>query len=104
MPDLVGAVRKVIARLAHPGQTLRTARARLMPKDPSAIRLSRWRHGNLPRVPITAVVDGLEQLDVTLLRAFDRVHDVSVDREELLALVGLVKATRPINLLEIGTY
>jgi len=75
-----------------------------MPKDPSAIRLSRWRHGNLPRVPITAVVDGLEQLDVTLLRAFDRVHDVSVDREELLALVGLVKATRPMNLLEIGTY
>lgn len=104
MSDLTRAARTVIARLAHPRRTVRALRARLLPKDRTAVRVSAWRHGKLPRVPLTEVIEGLQMLDVTLLRVFDRAEDISLDREELLALASMVKATHPTNILEIGTY
>jgi predicted O-methyltransferase YrrM len=97
-------IHRLLGRLAHPLATTRAIRSRLAPKDPVAARMAGWRHGDLPRVPLQQIVGGLETIDVSLLRVFDRIDDVSLDGEELVALAGLVKATRPKRILEIGTY
>lgn len=104
MAELTRTLQTLVTRLTHPRRTLRVLWARVAPKDPTAVRVGTWRHGLLPRVPISEVIDGLAGIDVTLLQLFDRAHDVSLDREELLALAGLVRASKPRNILEIGTY
>jgi predicted O-methyltransferase YrrM len=97
-------ISRLLRRFAHPLATWRALRARIMPKDPIAARMSSWRHGDLPRVALTDIIGGLETIDVSLLRAFDRTDDVSLDAEELVVLAGLVKAAAPKRILEIGTY
>ncbi|MEW6355236.1 MAG: class I SAM-dependent methyltransferase [Planctomycetota bacterium] len=73
-------------------------------KDPEVFRISRWTYGDLNRVPVTELFDGIEDVDVTLIRAYDRELGTSVDLQEILVLSAIVRVTNPKRILEIGTY
>lgn len=48
----------------------------------------------LPRVEAAKAFPGIESIDVIVPRAYDRVHNVSMDPLETLVLGSLVKFTR----------
>src|ERR1700687_3641208 len=89
--DLCKITRKVARGLTPPGWFVSATRRRLLPKDPTASEISDWRYGVLPRVPITELFQGLETVDVRILRTFDRLPGTSVLPFELLILVSIVK-------------
>jgi predicted O-methyltransferase YrrM len=76
----------------------------IKPKDPEAYRIGSWSYGNIPRVPINEVFPGIEGVDVTIFRAFDRDLWTSLDTQEILILSAVVKFSNATNILEIGTY
>jgi predicted O-methyltransferase YrrM len=73
-------------------------------RDPEARRVARWRHGAAPRTGVTEVFPGIEHVDVTTLRAFDRTVDTSIDPYELLVLCAIARFRAPATILEIGTF
>lgn len=54
-------------------------RLKVLNEDPEAFRACLWRYGCLPRVPLTSVFVGIQNIDVTIHRAFDRTLGTSVD-------------------------
>lgn len=102
--ELSKVTRTILRGLRHPGWFVSTAASRLIPKDPTVGRLAEWKYGDLPRVPITDVFAGLETVDITILRAFDRLIGTSLDFQEILFLAAIIKLTHVKNILEIGTY
>ncbi len=76
----------------------------IRPKDAEAYRIGSWSYGNIPRVPIDEVFPGIEGVNVTIFRAFDRDLWTSLDTQEILVLSAVVKFTNALNILEIGTY
>jgi hypothetical protein len=99
--DMSPAMRR---RMADVKRYLVEPWTRLVPKDPTVGRMAYWRHGSLPRVPITEVFRGIEQVDVTILRTFDREIGTSLDAQEMMVLAAVAKFTGAKNLLEIGTF
>lgn len=61
-------------------------------------------YGNVPRVSLNEVFPGIESVDITVLKAFDRNVGKSLHIEELVVLCTIVKFTNAKNILEIGTY
>jgi hypothetical protein len=74
------------------------------PKDHEAVRISSWRHGNLPRELVTNVFPGIEHTSVSIRRTFDRKIGMSLDANELLVLVAIVKHIKARHVLEVGTF
>lgn len=72
-------------------------------KDQEARWIASWAYGRIPRVPITEVFPGIESVDTTILRTFDRVRGTSLDAKEILILAAIVKYTNAKSILEIGT-
>lgn len=76
----------------------------IKPKDPEAYRIGSWSYGNITRLPINEVFPGIEGIDVTIFRAFDRNLWTSLDTQEILILSATVKFLKAKNIFEIGTY
>src|SRR5579863_6245338 len=73
--------------------------------DPECRHLiSAWSCGNLPRVRVTELFPGIELADVVLRKPESRVLGWSLDLQELVHLVSIVKTTGARRILEIGTY
>lgn len=102
--DLQKIRRKVTRGITHPGWFVSATHRRLLPKDPTASEIADWQHGVLPRVPITELFQGLEAVDVKILRTFDRLPGTSILPFELMILVAIVKLIDARNILEIGTF
>jgi len=76
----------------------------IRPKDPEAYRIGSWSYGKIPRVFLTDVFPGIENVDVTIHRTFNRVMGTSMDLQEIITVSAVVKFTGAKNILEIGTY
>jgi SAM-dependent methyltransferase len=75
-------------------------------RDPECMHLVyAWSSGGLARVPITEVFPGIEQVEsVWLKKPEARRIGYSLDLQELVHLLGVVKLTNAKSILEIGTY
>jgi predicted O-methyltransferase YrrM len=73
-------------------------------KDLEAYRISSWHHGQLPRVHLTRVFPGIENVGVNLVNLYQRKIGLSVDAQELMVLCAIEKVIGARNVLEIGTY
>ncbi|HTP32841.1 MAG TPA: class I SAM-dependent methyltransferase [Candidatus Acidoferrales bacterium] len=73
-------------------------------KDLEAYRISSWRHGRLPRVHLTRVFPGIEEVGIQLLNLYQRKIGLSVDAAELMVLCAIERFIGASNVLEIGTY
>jgi hypothetical protein len=72
-------------------------------KDQEVSNMASWLCGRIPRVPLTEVFPGIENINVTILRVFDRVPGASLDTKEILILAAIMKYANAKNILEIGT-
>lgn len=79
-------------------------RRRIFPKDSEAKRIASWWHGNLPRVRLSEIFPGIEEISVNLKRTYDRTIGTSVDILELVTLVTIAKFIQARRVLEIGTF
>ncbi len=66
--------------------------------------ISAWSSGRLPRLPLAALFPGIANTDVLLRKAESRAVGWSLDLQELVHLLSIVKFTRPKVILEIGTF
>ena len=89
---------------ANPIRLASLAWASLFPKDRHARRVAAWKHGTLPRVPITDIFPAIHNTDVNLVRAFDRLPGTSLDVYEITLLAAIVRVMDASNILEIGTF
>ncbi len=76
----------------------------IVPKDKEAYRIGSWSYGKLPRVKITEIFPGIEDSNVTIVKAFDRDTHMSPDFHELIYLSAIIKFINAKNILEIGTF
>ena len=76
----------------------------IVPKDDTAYRIGSWNYGKLPRVKITEIFPGIEDSNVTIVKAFDRDTYMSPDFHELIYLSAVIKFVNAKNILEIGTF
>jgi len=95
---------KVARVISRPGQIVTTSRARLFPKDETAARIAGWKYGSLPRKPVTELFPEIRNIDVSIMRAYDRVLNSSMEAEEVVALCAIAKLVKAKKLIEIGTY
>src|SRR6266540_1257470 len=72
----------------------------LMLKDPEARRIASWAFGKLPRVELKEVFPNIGSIDVKVLRPHDRIMGTSIDVQELIVLVSLVRYLDLNNILE----
>jgi predicted O-methyltransferase YrrM len=63
-----------------------------------------WFRGTLPRVPLTEILPGVQDVEVILPRAFDRKSGTSISVEEACHLGAIAKCRNAGKALEIGTY
>src|SRR5437879_8932562 len=63
-----------------------------------------WFTGTLPRVPLTKILPGIEEVAVLLPRAFDRKRGTSINAEEACHLGAIARYIKARKALEIGTY
>jgi predicted O-methyltransferase YrrM len=75
-----------------------------IPTDPRARQLHSWVWGKLPRVDLSHVFPGSEEIEVKMLNALQRSTGTSLNLEELVNLIIIAKATNSKQILEIGTY
>jgi predicted O-methyltransferase YrrM len=102
---MTGLLLTAIARsLRHPRRTIRAIAAGIAPNDPTASRIAEWRFGTRRRIRIEELFPRNHGSALTILGAFDRVFDTSIDREELLCVLRIVQAIDARNILEIGTF
>ena len=104
---LRAAVWKAVRRPRRTGRVVlsRLFPVRAMVRDPEAYQaVANWTFGRAPRVPLTDLFPGVEDVDVTALRAFDRSPHASLSSTELLALGAIVRLRRPKRILEVGTF
>ena len=73
-------------------------------KDMEAYRLCTWRHGSLPRIPITEIFPGIEKVDVSMRNIYNRTVGTSVDAEEILDICAIERFIKATRILEIGTF
>jgi predicted O-methyltransferase YrrM len=73
-------------------------------KDLEAYRISTWRHGKLPRVHLTRVFPGIENVGINLVNLYQRKIGLSLDAGEIMVLCAVASFLRARNVLEIGTY
>jgi len=73
-------------------------------KDQSIVSQTYWFTGALPRVPLARVLPGIELVDVSLPRAFDRKGGTSISVEEACNVAAMIKHMHARKALEIGTY
>lgn len=73
-------------------------------KDMEAYRLCSWRHGTIPRIPITEVFPGIEKVDVTIRNIFNRTIGTSIDAAEILGICAIERFVKAKKILEIGTF
>jgi predicted O-methyltransferase YrrM len=73
-------------------------------RDAEARRIRTWIWGRLPRVPIDLAFPGIEAVNVTIHRTFDRVTGYSVDANEVLCICAIERFIRASRIIEIGTY
>ena len=73
--------------------------------DPNAYQVvGSWTFGGAPRVALIDAFPGIQSVDVSILRGFDRSVDTSLNPHEILALSGIARFTGPKRILEIGTF
>ena len=66
--------------------------------------ISAWSSGRLDRVSINDLFPGIETASVVVRKPEARVVGWSLDLQELVHLLSIVKFTKPERVLEIGTY
>ena len=67
-------------------------------------RMARWSFGRLKREPINSVFPGIENVDLELVRGFDREPLLSMTAAEVLTIAAMVRLLKPMRILEIGTF
>jgi hypothetical protein len=76
-----------------------------MRKDPECSHLIRaWSSGRLARVPLGKVFPGVQACNVALRKPESRIVGWSLDLQELVHILSVVKLTKAVWILEIGTY
>jgi len=99
IPRAVGNPRRAVTLL-----TRRVLPFRAMARDPELYGLvASWTFGRAPRVPAEELFPGIARTNISLMRALDRLDEVSVSVRELVVLAAMVKHTRARRILEIGT-
>jgi predicted O-methyltransferase YrrM len=99
IPTAVGNPRRATALL-----TRRVLPFSAMARDPEVYGLiASWTFGRAPRVPAETLFPGIAGTDVSLMRALDRIENVSVSVRELVVLAAIVKHSSALRILEIGT-
>jgi len=80
----------------------------IVPRDPEAYRIGSWSYGSLKRIEVTEIFKGIESIEVTIKRAFDRDAYAplqnSMDLQEIFILCSILKFVNARNILEIGTF
>jgi len=94
---------------AAPGHAMVFALRSIIPfgisfRDLEGYRISTWRHGRLPRVHLTRVFPGIDNVKVELLNLYQRKLGLSIDAHELMVLCANERFVEAKNVLEIGTY
>jgi predicted O-methyltransferase YrrM len=97
----------VMKAITRPRSTMSWVLRGHMARDGVFVRQTYWFSGTLPRVQLTAILPGVEQVEVTLPRAFDRntkpETGASITVEEACHLAAIARATKAMKSLEIGT-
>lgn len=106
---LAGKVKRAGQLLLHdPAKAIPYLSKRVLPssipKDPHVVRMGRWNHGELPRVPLSEAVPDVTSMRIDLHRCFEWSKGTSLDPYELIVLVSLAKARNVRRILEIGTF
>lgn len=102
-------IRNIPAAIGNPRRAATLFTRRVLPfraiaRDPELYGLvASWTFGNAPRVAAEALFPGIAQTNVSLLRALDRLDEVSVTVRELVVVASIVKHLRARRILEIGT-
>ena len=102
-------VRNVPEVVANPRRAVRLLTRRVFPFSAMARDhelysvVASWTFGSAPRVPAEELFPGIANVSVSLMRALDRVAEVSVSLRELAVLAAIVKHTKARRILEIGT-
>ncbi len=73
-------------------------------QDRAFVSQTWWFTGRLPRVPLTKILPGVEEVEVLLPRAFDRKTGTSISVEEACHLGAMAKCMGAVKALEIGTF
>lgn len=73
-------------------------------KDEVIVNQTYWFNGKLPRVPLAKILPGVAEVDVLVLRAFDRKNGTSISLDEACHLGTIAKSIGARRALEIGTY
>lgn len=73
-------------------------------KDPEALRLNRWKYGEIKRYYISDIFPGIENIEIKILNLFERVIGTSIDPLEILYLNSIAKFIEAKKVCEIGTY
>ncbi|MCJ7443530.1 MAG: class I SAM-dependent methyltransferase [Methanotrichaceae archaeon] len=77
----------------------------LLIKDPQAQRINLWNSfGRLPRVPLIQLFPEVKEIDLTILHPYNRIINTSIDLEELVVILAILKAINARKVLEIGTF
>jgi len=101
--------RNVIRGIQNPALALTLLR-RLFPwdamrHDPECSHLIRaWSSGRLARVPLGKIFPGVENHNVVLRKPESRIVGWSLDLQELVHMLSVIKVTKAVRILEIGTY
>jgi predicted O-methyltransferase YrrM len=106
--NLGKAIRKLPQAAGDPRRALLMAWRRMfpfgiVPKDPEAYRIGSWTYGKADRRPLTEVFPGIRSANIRVLRSYDRVRDLSLDAQEVLALCSMVAHVGARTVIEIGT-
>ena len=111
MNGLAGKILKNIpSMVSNPRRAWRLLTRRLVPvgvvwTDPDVYQVVGSRtFGSAPRITLVDAFPGIESVDVSVLRAFDRSIETSLTPHEALAIAAIVRLTNPKRLLEIGTF
>ena len=75
----------------------------IKPKDPEAYRIGAWSFGDAERVDLRDIFPGIETVNIEVFNSYDRKRDLSLDAQEVLALMSIAAFTKPKKIIEIGT-
>ena len=93
--------------ISSPRSTLSWVLRGHLAKDKLFISQTYWFTGTLPRVSLARIIPGIEEIDVVLLRAFDRKSaaaiSASITVEEACHLAAILRSIKAGKVLEIGT-
>jgi|SRR5882724_6608746 len=90
--------------ITYPRSSLSWVRRGHLAKDRVFVSQTYWFTGTLPRVPLTTILPGVEDVEVHVPRAFDRKSGTSINVDEACHLGAIAKCIKAGKALEIGTY